>query len=53
MKYEISIIEIRRVIQQACKEIICHEQIADSLYRHIIDFVEDYVYKCGVEQEDE
>lgn len=53
MDYKIIIVEMRRVIQQACKEIISHEQMADCLYRHITDAVEDYLYECRVEQVDE
>lgn len=53
MDYEISIIEMRKVIQQACKEIISHEQMSDCMYQHITDAVEDYLYECRVEQGDE
>lgn len=51
--YEISIIKMRRVIQLACREIICREQIANCMYECIAEAVEDYLYECRVEQEDE
>ena len=53
MEYAISYKELRKVIRQACEDIISHKQMVEFLYKHIDDAVEYYLDECIVETEED
>ncbi len=51
MEYNFPIRELRKVVLDACDELFTNEHMAEIVYEHIIDAVEDYLYECRKEED--